>query len=89
MRHLLESHDLSNGEKWFHRRKLLTPAFHFEILKDFLSVFNEQSEIFIKKLENLKRTKRYFCCLTFERAHLTSFVVSLIEYFELTFLEKV
>ena len=60
MRHLLESHDLSNGEKWFHRRKLLTPAFHFEILKDFLSVFNEQSEIFIKKLENLKANQEIF-----------------------------
>uniref|UniRef100_UPI003B75C7C5 cytochrome P450 4C1-like n=1 Tax=Chrysoperla carnea TaxID=189513 RepID=UPI003B75C7C5 len=35
---------ISDGDKWKSRRKLLTPAFHFNILKQFVTVFEEQSE---------------------------------------------
>lgn len=42
---------ISGGSKWFHRRKLLTPSFHFDILKDFLSVMNEKTNLFIEKLK--------------------------------------
>ncbi|KAF8783292.1 Cytochrome P450 4c3 like protein [Argiope bruennichi] len=42
----------SHGSKWKSRRKLLTNAFHFDILKDFLPVFNEQSQILAKRLKN-------------------------------------
>jgi cytochrome P450 family 4 subfamily V len=38
---------LSDGEKWAQRRRLITPTFHFDILKDFLNVMNEQTEILI------------------------------------------
>ncbi|GFT97850.1 cytochrome P450 4V2 [Nephila pilipes] len=41
----------SHGSKWKSRRKLLTPSFHFEILKDFLPVFNEQSKVLVKRLQ--------------------------------------
>jgi hypothetical protein len=39
------------GPKWHSRRKILTPAFHFKILEDFIDVFLEQSSTLVKKLE--------------------------------------
>ncbi|GLH07857.1 Uncharacterized protein GBIM_13260 [Gryllus bimaculatus] len=41
----------SSGNKWRSDRKLLNPAFHFSILKDFLSVFNSQASVLTQKLE--------------------------------------
>ncbi|KDR14497.1 cytochrome P450 4c3-like [Zootermopsis nevadensis] len=42
----------SFGNKWHSRRKLLTPAFHFKILEDYIKVFNSNSKILIDKLTN-------------------------------------
>ena len=44
----------SAGAKWHGRRKMLTPAFHFKILEDFLVVMNEQSKILIAKLSKVQ-----------------------------------
>ncbi|XP_053970133.1 cytochrome P450 4c3 [Anastrepha ludens] len=41
----------SFGRKWHSRRKILTPAFHFKILDDFIDVFNEESAVLARKLE--------------------------------------
>lgn len=40
----------SQGGKWHSRRKILTPAFHFKILDDFIDVFQEQSAILVDRL---------------------------------------
>ncbi|GIY91170.1 cytochrome P450 4c3 [Caerostris darwini] len=40
----------SKKAKWRYRRKLLTPAFHFRILDEFIPVFNEQANIFASKI---------------------------------------
>lgn len=41
----------SNGEKWHTRRRLLTPAFHFDILKEFGDIFREESDKLVESLE--------------------------------------
>lgn len=41
----------SHGDKWRKTRKLLTPAFHFQILEKLMPVFNRCAKIFINKLE--------------------------------------
>nr|AFH35031.1 cytochrome P450 4C [Portunus trituberculatus] len=41
----------STGRKWHSRRKMLTPAFHFKILEDFVEVFNSQSHKMLTKLK--------------------------------------
>jgi cytochrome P450 len=43
---------LSTGQKWFNRRKIITPTFHFKILQQFVEVFSKQNEIFIDKLKS-------------------------------------
>lgn len=45
---------ISSGRKWFARRKVLTPAFHFQILEQFVDVFDKHSSIFVKKLAQSK-----------------------------------
>ncbi|GFT08350.1 cytochrome P450 4c3 [Nephila pilipes] len=46
---------ISSGTVWRNRRKLLTPAFHFSILKEFLPIFQEQSSVLVSKLKALTR----------------------------------
>lgn len=41
---------LSHGDKWFQRRKLLTHAFHFKILDDFVRIFDAQANGFVQYL---------------------------------------
>eukprot|EP00731_Ephydatia_muelleri_P013286 Em0007g596a len=40
---------VSNGPKWARNRRLLTPAFHYEILKPYVDVYNSCSEVLLNK----------------------------------------
>uniref|UniRef100_A0A336KET5 CSON008717 protein n=1 Tax=Culicoides sonorensis TaxID=179676 RepID=A0A336KET5_CULSO len=40
-----------NGEKWQKMRKLMTPAFHFQILERFIPIFEEKTDIMIEIIE--------------------------------------
>jgi cytochrome P450 len=47
---LLTSNGNESGDKWHTRRKMLTPAFDWNIVKQFVAVFNEQSRILVQVL---------------------------------------
>ncbi|KAJ6626765.1 Cytochrome P450 4d1 [Pseudolycoriella hygida] len=41
----------SSGQKWFSRRKIITPAFHFGILQSFVKTFDYNGNILVDKLK--------------------------------------
>ncbi|XP_037674285.1 cytochrome P450 4F2-like [Choloepus didactylus] len=44
---------LSAGDKWSHHRRMLTPAFHFNVLKPYMKIFNESVNIMHAKWQRL------------------------------------
>ncbi|XP_014254093.1 cytochrome P450 4C1-like isoform X2 [Cimex lectularius] len=50
----------SKGEKWLKRRKMVTPAFHFNILEGFFEVFTKRSTEYIKQLKEASINNDFF-----------------------------
>lgn len=63
----------SNGLKWQTRRKILTPAFHFNILQDFVQIFNEESQELVNIFK--KECKKSYVNVT---PHVTQFTLKTI-----------
>lgn len=38
---------VSNGQKWFRHRRLLTPGFHFDVLKPYLKLMSDSTQTFL------------------------------------------
>lgn len=63
----------SHGRKWQVRRKILTPAFHFSILQDFILTFNESTDDLVKILK--EESKKPFVEITPIITHFTLKVI--------------
>jgi len=50
----------SNGDVWKRKRRLLTPAFHFQILQGYISVFYNCSKILVDKWKLVANTGQEF-----------------------------
>ena len=41
---------LSNGTKWERNRRLMSPAFHFDVLKPYVAIYNDVVELLLVSL---------------------------------------
>ncbi|KAJ8320730.1 hypothetical protein KUTeg_002317 [Tegillarca granosa] len=51
---------VANGNRWSRSRRLLTPAFHFDILKPYTTVYNESAEQLIEQVSKYADTGESF-----------------------------
>ncbi|GAB1288761.1 Cytochrome P450 4A14 [Apodemus speciosus] len=58
---------LLNGKKWFQHRRMLTPAFHYDILKPYVKIMADSVNIMLDKWEKLDgqdRSLEIFHCVS-------------------------
>lgn len=48
---------VTNGERWYKLRKLITPAFHFQTLERFIPIFDEQTQVLVDKLASIPKNE--------------------------------
>lgn len=56
MTYFLKINIIFLGTHWQHRRKILTPAFHFNILRRFMNIINEHCRELITELEETDKS---------------------------------
>ncbi|XP_069837674.1 cytochrome P450 4A24-like [Dendropsophus ebraccatus] len=47
-----------SGQKWLHHRKLLTPGFHYDVLKPYIRVMSESVNVMLDKWEKMLPEKK-------------------------------
>ncbi|XP_040325195.1 cytochrome P450 4A11-like, partial [Herpailurus yagouaroundi] len=50
---------LLNGQRWFQHRRMLTPAFHYDILKPYMQLMADSVHVMLDKWEDLIRQNSY------------------------------
>ncbi|XP_029805282.1 cytochrome P450 4A11-like isoform X1 [Suricata suricatta] len=50
---------LLNGQKWFQHRRMLTPAFHYDILKPYVGLMSDSVHLMLDKWEDLIKENSY------------------------------
>ena len=55
-----ESLLLTNGPRWHRNRRLLTPSFHFDILKNYVEVMNSCGDVCVSQLKIVSEKKMSF-----------------------------
>ncbi|XP_076451559.1 ultra-long-chain fatty acid omega-hydroxylase-like isoform X2 [Babylonia areolata] len=51
---------IANGNRWARSRRLLTPAFHFDILRPYVAVKNQAADVLLRKLNQYVERKESF-----------------------------
>ena len=51
---------IAGGAKWARNRRLLTPAFHFDILKPYVEVYNQSADALIANLNRYAEQEKHF-----------------------------
>ena len=51
---------LSNGPRWFRNRRLLTPSFHFDILKRYMKVYNSCCDVLSERIHKFAQSGQAF-----------------------------
>lgn len=73
---------LCNGEEWSRRRRLLTPAFHFDILKNYVTKFNTSTNIMhVRHREQCTDASKHTYLLSFiknKKKYISSWYVDLM-----------
>ncbi|CAG2211063.1 CYP4B1 [Mytilus edulis] len=49
---------ISSGKKWERNRRLITPAFHFGILKPYVNIYNSSTDKFLNNLKEFAATNK-------------------------------
>ncbi|XP_060906169.1 cytochrome P450 4B1 [Labrus mixtus] len=51
---------VSKGQKWFRHRRLITPAFHYDVLKPYVKLMSDSAQMMLEKWESYAITNESF-----------------------------